>query len=333
MLEKIDYIERNGNALIYRCYGDGSWVELPSCIRGLPVTELADHCFAGEASLRYKKFQIKSIYRAEWEQEEQAPSEKPAEFPALGGKGLKEILLPATVEAVGDYAFYGCLNLERLYFPSGLKRLGGGAFVACNHIRQLFFAVESEQDTPFCMKDVLAELSYEVEVILENRAGEPVARLVYPEYYEESKENTPARIIEIVFHGTGYKYRQCFQGRCMDYHQYDSLFYLASVQEFPPTVLRMAMNRLETPVELTDEAREQYLAWLKQEYQAAAQWLFAQKRPELFRMLGDSGYYSEEILNYFLETASRQGDAQTVSYLMDYRRNRFAAPARKKYVL
>ncbi|MDO5346655.1 MAG: leucine-rich repeat protein, partial [Lachnospiraceae bacterium] len=262
-----------------------------------------------------------------------AQNQEPAEFPALGGKELQEIFLPSRLEGIGDYAFYGCLNLKRLHLPASLKRLGGGVFVACNHIRQLFFMVGAESETPFCMKDVLAELSYEVEVILEDRRGKIAARLVYPEYYEESKENTPARIIEIIFHGTGYKYRQCFQGRCMDYHQYDALFYLASVQEFPPTVIRMAVDRLETPAELSPAARDQYLAWLRKEYRTAAGWLFEQNRPELLRMLGDYGYYSEEILNYFLEAASRQGDAVTVSYLMDYRRSHFGAPRKKKYVL
>lgn len=343
MLEKIEYVEKNGSALIYRCYGDGSLVELPSYLRGLPVRELADHCFAGEASFRYKKYQIKEIYRAEWEQGEMEDVKKRKdggevsvwkdEFPALGGKGLQEIILPPTLEGIGDYAFYGCLDLKRLYFPSGLRRLGGGAFVACNHIRQLFFAVEAGLETPYCMKDVLAELTYEVEVIWKDQNEHTAARFVYPEYYEESKENTPARIIEIIYHGTGYKFRQCFQGRSMDYHQYDALFYLASVQEFVPTVVRMAIDRLETPVELSEEARERYLAWLRKEYPAAARWLFEEKRPELFCMLGDYGYYTEQILNHFLETASGHGDAQTVSFLMDYRRSHFSVSKKRKYVL
>lgn len=349
MLEKIEYVEKNGGALIYRCYGDGSSVELPSRLRGLNVRELADHCFAGEPSFRYPKTQIQSIGREEWEREASClrESKDPYEtegagswdcreisgIPAMGGRELREIFLPDTLEGIGDYAFYGCLNLERIHFPAGLKRLGGGAFVACNHIRRLYFAAEEEGETPYCMKDVLSELPYEVEAILENREGKAVARLAYPEYYEESKENTPARIIEIVFHGTGYKYRQCFQGRRMDFHQYDALFYLASVQEFPPTVVRLAVNRLETPAELSGEAEAQYLSWLRKEYQAAADWLFEQNRPELFSMLGERNYYTEEILEFFLETASARGNAAAASYLMDYRRSRFGAPAKKKYVL
>ena len=91
MLEKIEYIEKNGKAVIYRCYGEGSVVELPSVLRGLPVTELADHCFAGEASVRYKKFQLKSILREEWETEANAGTVKrnsafPGESTGIGRK-------------------------------------------------------------------------------------------------------------------------------------------------------------------------------------------------------------------------------------------------------
>ena len=67
MLEKIEYFEKNGKAVIYRCYGEGSVVQLPSFLCGLPVTELADHCFAKEPSVRVKQFERRSILRTEWE--------------------------------------------------------------------------------------------------------------------------------------------------------------------------------------------------------------------------------------------------------------------------
>lgn len=350
MVEKIEYIQKNNSIILYRCYGEGSIVELPGEINGLPVTELADHCFAEEPSFRYKRHEIRTAYREQWEtcrrEEENNQSRMEEEeglelqeLSALAGSRIQELYLPEHLEVIGDYAFYGCIHLVRLSMPASLKRLGGGAFVACNHIRQLFFRIEREGETPYCMKDVLAELSYEVEAVLENREGEQKVRLTYPEYYEESKENTPARIIEIIFHGTGYKYRQCFQNRGLDFKQYDSLFHLAVAQEFFPTVMRLAFNRLQTPVGLTGEAGQQYLTWLRKEYRAAGEWIFSREGSsmdgsrggDLWRLLGEYEFYTEEILEYFLEQASRGGEAEAVSYLMDYRRSHFAPKKKRKY--
>lgn len=331
MLEKIEYIEKNGKAMIYRCYGDGAVVELPSVLRGLPVTELADHCFAREASVRYKKFQLKSILREEWEKEANA-EEKETEYPALCGEEITEICLPQYLEGTGDYVFYGCLNLTTVHFPASMKRLGGGAFVACNKVRNLYFTVANAEETPYCMKDVLGELPFEVEITLEDENEKPLVRLTYPEYYEESVENTPARIIEIAFHGMGYMYRQCFKNRMLDYCQYDSLFHLTVTQEFLPTVMQLVFNRLETPAGLTETARGKYMEWLQKEYENAARWIFERERIDLLYLLGDLEYFTEESLEKFLKAASTAEAAEAVSFLMDYRRSHFAPVKKKKYV-
>lgn len=330
MLEKIEYIEKNGNALIYRCYGEGSVVELPSVLRGLPVTELADHCFAREASLRYKKFQLKGILREEWEQGETVA--KVTEYPALCGEEITEIRLPRYLEATGDYVFYGCLNLATVHFPASMKRLGGGAFVACNKVRNLYFTVADAEETPYCMKDVLGELTFELEVVLEDEDENPLVQLTYPEYYEESVENTPARIIEIAFHGMGYMYRQCFKNRMLDYFQYDSLFPLTVTQEFLPTVMQLAFHRLKTSVGLTETARGKYMEWLQKEYGNVARWMFEKDRTDLLYLLGELNYFTEESLEEFLKAASRAEAAEAVSFLMDYRRGHFETVKKKKYI-
>lgn len=57
------------------------------------------------------------------------------------------------------------------------------------------------------------------------------ARLMFPEFYEEGVENTPARILETHVHGSGILYRNCFQGRKIDFYQYDNAFPHAMAQE------------------------------------------------------------------------------------------------------
>lgn len=357
MLERIDYVIKNGTILIYRCYGEGSVLELPKEIGGLPVTALADHCFAPEASVRYQKQELHTVYRKQWETQERCQSmgegflkqlkngrcgletqdedggspEILKDDPPLAGEQLSEIHLPESLEVIGDYGFYGCLSLKRLVIPGGLKRLGGGAFVACNHIQEICFLIKEEDAVPECVKDVVGELSYEIQVSVENGRGETLVCLTYPEYYEESIENTPARIIEIAYHGMGYKYRQCFQNRKIDFRQYDSLFALATVQEFIPTLLRLSFNRLSTPVELTEENRRMYLQWLQREHKSAAGKLFEEDSMDLLRLLGSQEYFTKEILADFLEAASRAGRPEAVSYLMEYRHKHFPQEKKRKY--
>ena len=57
------------------------------------------------------------------------------------------------------------------------------------------------------------------------------ARLIFPEYFEDSVENTPARIVCIETHGCGHRYRYCFAGRVFQYRGYDELFPHVQVQE------------------------------------------------------------------------------------------------------
>ena len=88
--------------------------------------------------------------------------------------------------------------------------------------------------TPRIMKEVLDALSNEVEAVVMQDEKE-LYRLRFPEYYEEGKENTPARIIEIIYHGTGHQYRNCFLSRVMQFDRYDDVFPLAAAQEDPKT--------------------------------------------------------------------------------------------------
>ena len=150
---------------------------------------------------------------------------------------LKVIDLPKGIEVIEDYAFYRCLALEEIYLYAGIKRLGCGAFMGCKKLKKI--VIRDVEDDIYFLTEILYDFQYEVEVELYFKDGTKV-KLTFPEYYEESVENTPARIIDIVFHGSGYKYRQCIRNRQMDYEKYDSVFTYAIAQEFTPTCIRIA---------------------------------------------------------------------------------------------
>lgn len=89
------------------------------------------------------------------------------------------------------------------------------------------------------------------------------ARLIFPEYYEESVENTPARILFIETHGCGHRYRYCFVNRQFQFRGYDELFPHVKVQESEELVTELALGRLLYPVELTPRFEAMYREYVK----------------------------------------------------------------------
>ncbi|MGN0400472.1 MAG: leucine-rich repeat protein, partial [Blautia sp.] len=174
----------------------------------------------------------------------------------------EELELPHGIEEIGNYTFYGCTNLKRLKFTDSLRRIGGGSFTGCSALRELY--VETEVNHVTCIRDVVTETFHEMYVTVYYRDKDVCARLVFPEYYEEGVENTPARILETHFHGSGYRYRQCFTDKKIDYSRYDSLFSVAKVYEKQEILIAMAMGRLLCPYGLSAEREEEYRAYVNQ---------------------------------------------------------------------
>ena len=319
MLTRMEYTVSGGGAVVYRCYGTGEYLEIPEAAGEYPVIGLWDHCFASSPSAAADRGRLRTFVP-----DTAAGADDSGE---MCGERLKRIVLPRGLEFTGDYAFYGCRSLTHLTVPSSLKRLGGGNFVACNHIRVLEFEMPEGEGfaTPFAMRDVIGEVTYEVEARLVRRAagreGRQVCRLLFPGYIEDSKENTPARIIEIKYEGMGYQYRQCFQGRELDLHQYDSLFPLTRAQELFQTSLSLALCRLCTPEGLGAEAEKTYVSWLTEHAEAAAEAVLSAAKEDAgcLETLRKAGFFTPPVLSMYLERASAAGHAAAVSEMLRVR--------------
>ena len=51
--------------------------------------------------------------------------------------GCSSTVIPSTVTAIGDYAFYDCEKLSSVTLPNGLKTIGYGAFYGCNELASI----------------------------------------------------------------------------------------------------------------------------------------------------------------------------------------------------
>ncbi len=240
---------------------------------------------------------------------------------------IQTIILPAGITKIDHYAFYRCRELREIRLHAGIRTFGRAVFMGCKKVQKIV-VWDVENDIHF-LSDMLYDFQYEVEVELHYRSGDH-AKLLFPEYYEESVENTPARIIEIKFHGSGYKYRQCFRNRMIDYEKYDSRFSYAKAQEFTETCILIALGRLECPLHLSEGAKENYISYLRSENTVLAKRLCKEDALDTIRLLAEKGYFTAELLPEFQRMAAMYQRAEIGSYLLNYQAEHFK-PKRRRF--
>ena len=303
---------------ILRCYGVSSTVSVPGELEGLPVTELADYAFADGM--------------------ENEP-ENTSGLPCICGDALEELDLPQTVRRLGRYVFYNCTGFRKLSFYSNIAYMGAGGFTGCGNLAHL---VCYQQDGPSCLREILQDLKQKVTVECYRARKKPGAgdtedrpeewelycRLVYPEFFEEAVENTPARIISTQTHGMGIQYRNAFRNTQVVFEEYDGLFATGKYNIDLNCVAEMALSRLRYPFSLEEKAKEDYAAWLAEHLQEAAFFLLEEQDMGSLRWLAETFAADLGQMELLLSEAKRQEAAEAVSMLMDVRRRRF--PAGKK---
>lgn len=348
-MDRIQYIDKSTYVILYRVFSDHPSFEVPREIDGKAVRELADHAFSDQPSVLYDPSSIKSAVLTDG----QWTVEKPESFcqkqpspPALCGRALGKIVLADGLAAIGNYAFYGCDLLSSVTFPGSIRRIGSGLFNSCPALKSLIFISEQDSQsggavapaieapfTPPLLQEVLRTINHELEVVVRLPDGRESYRLLFPEFYEEPKENTPARIIEIVWHGTGYQYRQCFLGRKLEFTKYDDILPMARAQEMPATIVRLCLDRLKAPVGLTEKKKGQYAATLRDYPGQLWEFISSDRETDLslwIRILEDSGFFTSQIVDMMIDTAAGSGRGDASACLMDLRRRKFASH-RTKY--
>lgn len=165
------------------------------------------------------------------------------------------------------------------------------------------------------------------------------ARLIFPEYYEDSVENTPARIVSIETHGCGHRYRYCFQNRVFQYKDYDAIFPHMKVQEPEALAAELAFCRLRYPLGLTETCAGEYRAYLAEHWQTAGRILIQADRPRCDHATnldpGQLPWLVEQVLEpeapdrvltemlpSYITMAQKLGDTEMVSWMMDYKYKR-----------
>lgn len=305
------YEVKDGEVRILRCYGSSGSVVIPEKLNGLPVTELSAYAFAQEMEME---------------------PENTGGFPCICGERLEELYLPRTIKKMGRYIFYNCLRFWKFSFYSNIAFMGAGAFTGCENLRCLaMHRLEGNS----CLREILQDLKQKVAVecyrAIDAAAAEGremFCRLVYPEFFEEAVENTPARIISTQTHGMGIQYRNAFRNTQVEFREYDRLFVTGKYNIDLRVLTEIVISRLRYPFALEKGASEEYTQWLLAHLWDASSYLLAQGNGEDLRWLGEVFASTAEQMDVLLETAKRRENAEIISMLMDVKHRRF--PAKKK---
>lgn len=293
--EEFEYVLKDEKICINGCLSAGTTVEIPEEIEGYPVVEIAPYAFAWNAKMDV------------------------APIPKLAGDRLEEIILPKTIKKIGKYAFYNCKNLYRIEFFNTLMDLGAGAFTGCHKMKEIKVSFTGSKQS--ILREFLIELAEEQMLELCYEDGE--AKLLFPEYFEESVENTPARILEIHTHGSGMLYRNCFIQKELDFRLYDEKFKWAVGQEFPKTLFQLALQRLLYPYHLTEKAEKIYITFLQENLEKCALWAAENERKKELYFLADNCVKTDKDLNILITAANKHNEIAILSYLMDKKHLKF----------
>lgn len=238
---------------------------------------------------------------------------------AFSGTNIEEIMLPKSVVQIGRYAFYNCKKLRKIGFYNTLKDLGSGAFTGVHTVREM--EISFVEDKKSCLRQFLLELPEEQNITFHFADGD--AKILFPEFFEEAIENTPARNLETMTHGSGMFYRNCFVQKELDIHLYDECFGKGKALEFSETVFLLAMQRLLFPYQLSPRAEEHYRSYLKENLRQCCKWAAARQGKEELLYLAKHCADTSEKLEVLIQEASKKDMVEVLSFLMQEKHKRF----------
>ena len=255
-----------------------------------------------------------------------APPEKDAD-----NRCLRDLTLPETLEALGDYALLNCSSLKTLRIHDNILRWGGGTLMNCRSLDALHLT-RTGPDQGEALAWFAGELSRELDVTIHG-PGEETARLLFPEYTELYEENCPAHHFDYSISGAGYPYHHCFRQKRLSLKEYDALWKdFLGMEHEERAALRLAWYRLRWPADLGDTAAAGYRAYLKDHAGAALRLLLEEGGGDLPLLL-KLAEPDREALSAACALAREKGNTAALAALLEEEHRRFPVGLEKSFTL
>ncbi len=283
---------------------------------------------------------------------------------------IESITLTDAVRKVRPYAFHNCHHLHYLSLTDNVVDYYDGAIRQCQELQEIEITFyqkgsfrllkeivgDSDAMVPVLIHfpvdaehlradEVLSELPDRaikrvMETCEDGSTREQVivtAALTFPSYADNYEEDTFSRALHEHIEGSGYATRQLVTRTEIDFSGYDSQFQRFTYDE-PASAANAAFGRLMYPYRLSQEARQQYEEYLREQspdilprlimgYKAErfgheGELLFipqdSRRTEERIRFMVEEGLISKEAIAPALEAAAREGAVTTSALLMDY---------------
>ena len=290
---------------------------LPDALFGLPVTGLSDRALAHGAKPAEGE-EVRVLGGAEGED--------------WDNRSIRSLSLPRSLESVGDYAFMNLKSMETLRLYDAVQSIGSASFMNCRLFSRLELTRISHDQGP-ALAAIVGSLPQELDAAVYNADGSKY-RLIFPEYFENYTENSPAHHFELKIVGGGYAYHGVFRAKKLYLPEYDALWrdYIAAEHD-EESALRLAYYRLRYPAELSDRAREQYAVFLRQNMREALSLVMGKKDAHGLRLLLSLGELDAPTLAAAMDESRTLRFTEATALLLEQRRGRAGAGRRKKFEL
>lgn len=315
MYLKLKWCKTERGACLLRVQASASEIVLPEQIDGTIITEIGDYCFAAkEPKVQGEVFE--SVLGVAEEVHE------------ISGAYLTKICLPDTVEHIGNFAFYNCTKLEEISFGKKLEHIGSDAFMNCLRLHRLVVRCGATEKTG--LKQVLAQLPWEIAVSMEQQEKE-VACVLYPEYFETYDEISPAHIFGRNIQGEGFRARQCFADGIIDFASYDTIFQKVCAEENADVRIRLAVNRLRYPIDLKEQAKENYKTYLTTNADEEAVYFLRRREKDVLYFLCEQQYLSKQGIERLIRQAAELDWAEGAASLMRWKAEFWKENPKERY--
>ena len=308
--------EENGVTILRAITCDQNAV-LPDELFGLPVTKLADRALAhGATPLEGEEVRVYGGPESEdWD-----------------NRNITALTLPRHLASTGDYAFMNLRSMETLRFYDGVQTFGSASFMNCRLFSRIELTRTGHEQGP-ALAGLVHNLPQELDVLIRKTDG-AVLRLIFPEYFENYTENSPAHHFELKIVGGGYAYHGVFRNKTLILSDYDALWsdYIAAEHD-ESSALRLAYYRLRYPAELSDRAASQYTAFLRQNLHGALSFALRERDAHGLGLLLKLGAIDAEALDAALNDARALRFTEATALLLEQRRAQAGAGRQKKFEL
>lgn len=230
-----------------------------------------------------------------------------------GREDLREVSVPDSVERIRAFAFYSCINLEVIRLSDGAEDYYDGVIRRCVGLK--YIEVRMIRNSFVLLKSILGDSESTLHFHLLFPGEE--ARLIFPGYNVENREDFEARAIHVSIHGSGYSYREAVMKKAIDFQAYDRTFSRA-VDDNRVLASMIAIDRLQYPYSLGAAEEAKYREFVRKNAKEILLLLVENRDPEGVAFLSGDEEIGEEAREAALQKASAQNDPEICAILMEY---------------